>query len=285
MKFLGLVLKSVRRSKRRTALTTLSVAIAVFLFASLQAVLDGFDAVAAASSSTRVVTIRSTSMIFPMPSSHVETIRSTPGVQEATWANWFGGIYKDPKNFFGQFAIDPYEYPPTFLLAPRALAAVAPEFVAFRHVWLILNAILVVAGGTGAADLRLRDDLDGGGDVQQPLWVLGHRGDLDAHQLLDVELLQIGEGGAGRREQRPAMQRPYTQRGVRQARCAVSLERQVSGHGQHPPATARSRDAPGPTSSPAPARRPWARPRSPRCGPRHQASRRPPQSTRTRARP
>ena len=82
MKFIGLVLKSARRSKRRTALTMLSVAIAVFLFAALRAVLDGFDAVAAASSSTRVVTIRSTSMIFPMPSSHVEAIRSTPGVQD-----------------------------------------------------------------------------------------------------------------------------------------------------------------------------------------------------------
>ena len=44
MKFIGLVLKSARRSKRRTALTMLSVAIAVFLFASLRAVLDGFNA-------------------------------------------------------------------------------------------------------------------------------------------------------------------------------------------------------------------------------------------------
>ena len=48
MKFIGLVLKSARRSKRRTALTMLSVAIAVFLFSSLRAVLDGFDAVSAA---------------------------------------------------------------------------------------------------------------------------------------------------------------------------------------------------------------------------------------------
>src|SRR5438270_154430 len=55
MKFARLVLKSARRSKRRTALTILSVAIAVFLFASLRAVLDGFNAVAEASSSTRVV--------------------------------------------------------------------------------------------------------------------------------------------------------------------------------------------------------------------------------------
>ncbi len=122
MKYVSLVLKSARRSKRRTALTIMSVAIAVFLFASLRAVLDGFDAVAAASSSTRVVTIRSTSMIFNMPSSHGELIKGTPGVRDLTWANWFGGIYKDPKNFFGQFAIDPESYLrmyPEVILSPE----------------------------------------------------------------------------------------------------------------------------------------------------------------------
>src|SRR5258708_5270063 len=110
MKFIGLVLKSTTRSKRRTALTMMSVAIAVFLFSALRAVLGGFDAVSAASSSTRVVTIRSTSMIFSMPTSHLEVIRSTPGIDDVTWASWFGGIYKDPKNFFGQFAVDPESY-------------------------------------------------------------------------------------------------------------------------------------------------------------------------------
>jgi len=110
MKFANLVFKSARRSKRRTALTMISVALAVFLFSALRAVLDGFDAVSAASSATRLVTIRSTSMIFSMPTSHAETIKSTPGVQDITWANWFGGIYKDPKNFFGQFAVEPESY-------------------------------------------------------------------------------------------------------------------------------------------------------------------------------
>jgi putative ABC transport system permease protein len=110
MKFIGLILKSARRSKRRTALTVLSVAIAVFLFASLRAILDGFNAAAEASSSTRIVTIRSTSLIFSMPTSHGEIIRNTPGVRDITWANWFGGIYKDPRNFFAQFAIEPESY-------------------------------------------------------------------------------------------------------------------------------------------------------------------------------
>ena len=43
-------------------------------------------------------------------------------MQDITWANWFGGIYKDPKNFFGQFAVDPESYLrmyPEILLSPE----------------------------------------------------------------------------------------------------------------------------------------------------------------------
>jgi putative ABC transport system permease protein len=122
MKFIGLVLKSAKRSKRRTFLTIMSVAIAVFLFASLRAVLDGFNAATEASSSTRIVTIRSTSLIFSMPSSHVETIRATPSVQDVTWASWFGGVYKDPQNFFATIAVEPESYLrmyPEILLTPE----------------------------------------------------------------------------------------------------------------------------------------------------------------------
>jgi putative ABC transport system permease protein len=110
MKYLTLVLKSARRSKRRTALTIVSVALAVFLFASLRAVLDGFNAGAEASSSTRIVTIRSTSLIFSMPTSHADVIRSIPGVRDLTWANWFGGIYRDQAHSFANFAIEPESY-------------------------------------------------------------------------------------------------------------------------------------------------------------------------------
>ncbi len=122
MKFIGLVFKNARRSKRRTALTVLSVAIAVFLFSALRAVLDGFNAGAEGSSSTRLITLRSTSLMFQMPTSHADVIRNTPGVRDVTWANWFGGIYKDPRNFFAQFAIEPESYLrmyPEILLTPE----------------------------------------------------------------------------------------------------------------------------------------------------------------------
>jgi putative ABC transport system permease protein len=122
MKFIGLVLKSARRSKRRTFLTIISVAIAVFLYSALRAVLDGFNAGAEGSSSTRIVTLRSTSLMFSMPTSHAEGIKGTPGVQDVTWANWFGGIYKTPQDFFAQFAIEPESYLrmyPEILLTPE----------------------------------------------------------------------------------------------------------------------------------------------------------------------
>jgi putative ABC transport system permease protein len=157
MKFVGLVLKSARRSKRRTVLTVLSVAIAVFLFASLRAVLDGFNAAAEASSSTRIVTIRSTSLIFSMPTSHAEGIKSTPGVRDLTWASWFGGIYKDPRNFFAQFAIEPESYLrmyPEIILSPEARRAfledrtgcIIGEGLTKRFGWKVGDRIVLQVG-------------------------------------------------------------------------------------------------------------------------------------------
>ena len=77
----------------------------------------------AGSSSTRIVTIRSTSLIFPMPTSHADGIRSVAGVRDLTWANWFGGIYKDPQELFSRtIAIEPESYLrmyPEIMLTPE----------------------------------------------------------------------------------------------------------------------------------------------------------------------
>jgi len=41
-----------------------------------------------------------------MPIAHRDRIRQVPGVEEVIASQWFGGIYKDPANFFPQFAVD-----------------------------------------------------------------------------------------------------------------------------------------------------------------------------------
>ena len=48
--------------------------------------------------------------------------------------------------FLGPYAVDPYEYPPTFLLLPRLLTVVTPAFPAFRLLWMVLTTGVVLAG-------------------------------------------------------------------------------------------------------------------------------------------
>jgi hypothetical protein len=43
------------------------------------------------------------------------------------------------------FRVDVYEYPPPFLLLPRALRLAAPDFLRFRALWFAVNAAVVLA--------------------------------------------------------------------------------------------------------------------------------------------
>jgi hypothetical protein len=46
----------------------------------------------------------------------------------------------------GSFNIDAYEYPPPFLLLPRTLAILVPDFLRFRMIWFALNGAVLVIG-------------------------------------------------------------------------------------------------------------------------------------------
>jgi len=46
----------------------------------------------------------------------------------------------------GQFDVDAYEYPPPFLLLPRAVAMATPQFLDFRMLWFALYGAVVLAG-------------------------------------------------------------------------------------------------------------------------------------------
>lgn len=110
MKFLPLVLANLKRHKLRTLLTTLSVSLALFLFASLRSVVTTLSAGSEVSSSSRMIVQNSTAFVIPLPMSYAARLSSVPHVRAVTWANWFGGKYGDGKKFFAQFAIDPETY-------------------------------------------------------------------------------------------------------------------------------------------------------------------------------
>ncbi len=108
MGYLGLVLVNLGRNKRRTILTTLSVAVGVFLFCALGGVLDTLQESIKVGSLSRLVTRNKISLIFPMPFAYRDRIAALPGVKRVAIQNWFGGQDpKDPRNFFAQFGVDP----------------------------------------------------------------------------------------------------------------------------------------------------------------------------------
>lgn len=118
MFFLSLILRNTLRHRLRTALTVLGMVVAVVAFGLLSTVVDAWYAGANAASDKRLVIRNATSLVFPLPLTYQSRIRAVPGVTAVSWANWFGGIYKEPKNFFPQFAIEAHSY-----------LAMYPEFV------------------------------------------------------------------------------------------------------------------------------------------------------------
>jgi putative ABC transport system permease protein len=110
MKFIKLVLANLRRKKIRTALTTASFMVALFLFGLLVAIHSAFYQGVNIAGADRLVVINRTGMTQPLPMSYRERLQQVPGVKTVSFASWFGGIYQDERNFFPQVAIDAKSY-------------------------------------------------------------------------------------------------------------------------------------------------------------------------------
>jgi len=110
MSHFRLVLANLGRHKRRTVLTILGVALALFLFASLRTVVTTIEAAAQFGSARRLVVTNATGIVFVLPLAYANRLRALPGVEGVSWANWFGGRYQDNKRFFAQFAVDAESY-------------------------------------------------------------------------------------------------------------------------------------------------------------------------------
>ena len=124
MKFLPLLLANLTRRKIRTTLAMGSFFVALFLLGLLLAVRGAFNQGLDLAQADRLVVTNKTSMIQPLPYASKDKVARVPGIKAFTWANWFGGVYQDPKNFFVQFAIDTENW-----------RAVYDEFVVPENQW------------------------------------------------------------------------------------------------------------------------------------------------------
>ncbi|HVO89510.1 MAG TPA: FtsX-like permease family protein [Casimicrobiaceae bacterium] len=122
-----LVLRNALRHKLRTTLTVVGIIVAIVAFGVLRTIIDAWYAGARASSSARLVTRSSVSLVFALPLTYAQKIRQVPGVSSVAWANWFGGVYVNERNFFPQFAISA----PTYLDMYPEFVLSEPERKAF----------------------------------------------------------------------------------------------------------------------------------------------------------
>jgi len=107
MKFANFILRNTLRNKRRTVLTILSISMSLFLISTLRTLLDSLENPTTTPESAKRVVIRhATGLANLLPIAYREQIARIPGVDAITSSQWFGGIYKDPANFFAQFAVD-----------------------------------------------------------------------------------------------------------------------------------------------------------------------------------
>lgn len=106
-RFLPLVLKNCWRNRRRTFLTIASISISMCLLGVMIAMYHAlYLSDAPPEQALRVVTRNKISLTQQMPEFYKNRIKQIPGVREVMVSQWFGGTYKDPKNFFARFAAD-----------------------------------------------------------------------------------------------------------------------------------------------------------------------------------
>jgi len=139
MKYLYLIFSGLKRKKLRTALTILSIMVAFILFGYLTAIRQAFDAGVEVAGADRLVVRHKVSIIQLLPQSYEARMERVEGVDNATHATWFGGIYQEPRNFFAQMP-----------MVPGELFDMFPEFVIsdeHKTAWLATRSGAIAGRG------------------------------------------------------------------------------------------------------------------------------------------
>src|SRR5712691_2255797 len=110
MKYLPYVLKHLKRNWIRTASTLAGLVLCIFLICVLQTVLDAMRQTTADADPSRIITRHAVSVNFRLPLSYKPRIQAIPGVRTVAVWTWFGGVYRDIKDFFPNFAVESEDY-------------------------------------------------------------------------------------------------------------------------------------------------------------------------------
>ena len=98
MNYLSLVLRNLTRNKRRTILTTLSITVSIFIFASLISLPGLLNQVLRdRANSLRLITHSKASLFYMLPESYRRRIETLPHVEAVAAYSVFLATYRDPE--------------------------------------------------------------------------------------------------------------------------------------------------------------------------------------------
>lgn len=127
MKFSRLILRNLFRNKLRAILTLLLMAVIFFFVATLLSILENMTMFSEAGAGSQRLAVQSAvSLADSLPLAHEEKIRRIPGLVDVAKMQWFGAYYKEPSNFFANFAVDHEHFENVFdeyKVAPAEMAA------------------------------------------------------------------------------------------------------------------------------------------------------------------
>ena len=108
--WLKLVIRNALRHRLRTTLTVSGLVAAILAFGVLQTIVGAWYAGVDAAVPSRLISRNAISFTMPLPLAYEKRMKKVQGVRAVTHVSWFGGIFRDAKNFFPQFAIDPVQH-------------------------------------------------------------------------------------------------------------------------------------------------------------------------------
>jgi putative ABC transport system permease protein len=107
MRFFKLIRRNLFRNKLRTILTLILMAAIFFFVSTMLSILENFETASNSGEGQNRLGVQSAiSLANPLPLAHEEKIARLPGITDIAKLQWVGAYYKEPKNFFANFAID-----------------------------------------------------------------------------------------------------------------------------------------------------------------------------------
>lgn len=108
--WLRYVIRNLARHPLRATLTILAMSVIILAFGLLRTTVAAWYAEALGSPPDRLRTRHAVSISFQLPVAYQQRIAAIPGVTGVSYANWFGGRWKDGKAFFPRYAVEPASY-------------------------------------------------------------------------------------------------------------------------------------------------------------------------------